>query len=89
MIVKNKEFNPTWLNFTYLIGYQTNSKMFENTILDYSAVGSSFHFLQGKSSFLHAANLYIYINRHDRESTKAHSFRANENIYYMLQNSGL
>lgn len=61
MIMKHKEFNPPQLNFTYLIGYyKTNSKMFENTILDYSVVGSSFHFLRGKSSFLLAANLSIY-----------------------------
>ena len=38
--------------------------MFENTILDYSVVGSSFHFLQGKSSFLLAANLSLYILAH-------------------------
>lgn len=38
--------------------------MFENTILDYSVVGSSFHFLQRKSSFLLAANLSLYILAH-------------------------
>lgn len=51
--------------------------MFENTILDYSVVGSSFHFLQEKSSFLLAA-ASLYISTHDRESTMAHSLRANE-----------